>query len=185
MPTENNSKSSIVLWAIALVIVFVGIFVFYKVKNESGTTPTGTDITSGWSTYTDEDEGITFKYPNDIPTSYIHSVDWPPLAQVTDGPFSCTEAGDTKTKAGRTLKKTISEREYCVTEKNEGAAGSIYTQYSYITPKDDKLVTFTFTIQAVQCGNYNDPDKTACTNERAAFNIDPIIDQIIQTAEFL
>lgn len=185
MPTENNSKSSIVLWAIALVIIFVGIFVFYKVKNESGTTPTGTDITSGWSIYTDEDEGITFKYPEDINASYIHSADWPPLAQVTDGPFTCTEAGDVKTKVGKTIKKTIDGKEYCVTEKNEGVAGSIYTQYTYITSKDGKLVTLTFTMQAVQCGNYDDPDKLACTNERAAFSVDPIVDQMIQTVEFL
>lgn len=173
-----------VLWIIALIIVFVGIFVFYKVNNEETTTPTGTNATSGWSTYTDEEEGITFKYPDDIPTSYIHSVDWPPLAQITAGPFTCTEAGDVKTKAGKTVKKTIEGREYCVTEKTEGAAGSIYTQYTYVTPKDDKLVTFSFTLQAVQCGNYDNPDKLACTNECAAFSIDPIVDDMIQTVVF-
>ncbi len=61
-----------------------------------------------------------------------------------------------------------------------GAAGSIYTQYSYVTATDNnKLLNLSFTLRFVQCANYEDPQKTACEKGRGTFDIDSIIDRIV------
>ncbi|MCX6813600.1 MAG: hypothetical protein NTV77_03975 [Candidatus Azambacteria bacterium] len=124
---------------------------------------------------------VFINFPDSLSTIYMHALDWPPQAAVVDGPFTCVEAGSEITSAGRTEKHIINNREYCVTKQSEGAAGSIYTQYIYALPKGGKTVVFTFTIRATQCGNYDDPKKTECENERASFDIDNLIDRVAQT----
>jgi hypothetical protein len=144
---------------------------------------------SGWKTFTDTKAGISFQYPETLPIEYIHVVDWPPQIQIINEPFVCTEGGSEVLSAGQTLKRVINQRDYCVTKESEGAAGSIYTLYAYATPIDltslpnegNKTIIFTFSLRMVQCANYDDPQKTACENERALFNIDPIVDQIVKS----
>lgn len=180
-------KSNIVLGAIALVLIAgcaFALHTFQKKKTTETPVLSDTAATKGWATYTDPDEGITFKYPADFTTTYIHPVDWPPMAQVMDGTFTCKEVGATTASAGRTTKRTINGKEYCVTEETEGAAGSMYTQYAYQAAVGGKLVFLTFTTRAPQCDNYDDPAKTACKTERNSFSIDSLIDQIFQTVGF-
>jgi hypothetical protein len=76
---------------------------------------------------------------------------------------------------------TVGGRSYCVTKQSEGAAGSIYTQYAYAFPDGTGTAIFTFTLRAVQCANYDDPKKTECENERAAFDPDGIMDRVTKT----
>ena len=144
---------------------------------------------SGWKTFTDTKTGISFQYPETLPTEYIHVVDWPPQMAVINEPFVCTEGGSEIMTAGQTLKQVINGRNYCVTKESEGAAGSIYTQYAYAILADlnnlpqegNATVIFTFSLRMVQCANYDDPQKIACETERASFNIDPIVDQIVRS----
>lgn len=131
-----------------------------------------------------ESSEVTFNYPKDLPTKYIHTVDWPPVVQASDGEFTCTNAGTPEQRAGRTEKRTIDGREYCVTEVSEGAAGSIYIQYAYMTEIENKNVFVRFTTRAVQCENYDDPEKTECKNERNSFNIDQVVAEIVQSVKF-
>lgn len=141
-------------------------------------------LDTSWESFTDADQGVTFKYPKDLTTIYIHKVDWPPKINVNDGPFSCTEAGLENAPAGQTDKRVVDNREYCVTKESEGAAGSIYTQYAYAFPTNEKVLIFTFSLRSVQCGNYDDPQKTECESERTTFDVDRFVDQIAQTVEF-
>jgi len=144
---------------------------------------------SGWKTYTDTTTGISFQYPETLSTTYIHAFDWPPKIAVLNQPFVCTEGGSEIMTAGQTLKQVINGRNYCVTKESEGAAGSIYIQYAYATSADlnnlpqegNSTIILTFSTRMVQCGNYDDPQKTTCETERASFNIDPIIDQIVKS----
>lgn len=127
-------------------------------------------------------EGITFYYPPMLTTRYISPVDWPPQILVGEGQFMCTEAGEEMARAGRTEPQIIRDREYCVTKVTEGAAGSIYTQYSYITTlPDNKLINFLFSLRFVQCGNYDEAQRIECEKERAAFDIGPTVNQIVET----
>jgi hypothetical protein len=145
--------------------------------------------TESWKTSTDTAERVSFKYPEDLSTTYIHAVDWPPTVAVTDGPFSCTEAGSEIARAGKTELRRVVDREYCVTKESEGAAGSTYTMYAYAfepqTGGNGSVVILTFTLRAPQCANYDDPQKSACEGERETFDIDGVVDRIASTLRFL
>lgn len=136
---------------------------------------------NGWKTYSDTEKNISFQYPEDLKTTYIHPVDWPPRAQILSESIPCTEAGTEIERAGKTEKILVDTRPYCRTKISEGAAGSIYTQYAYAFEREKKTIIFTFTMRAVQCANYDDPQKTACENEQGAFDIDGTLDRIAQT----
>lgn len=130
-------------------------------------------------TYTDAETGATFEYPETLSTTYISTTDWPPLLQIVDGTYECREAGREIDRAGKTEKKVINGRNYCVTTVTEGAAGSIYTMQAYAFPKgNNQVAILTFGLRATQCGNYDNPQKSACESERAAFSMDAIMDQI-------
>ncbi len=139
-----------------------------------------TDVT--WKTIIDKKAGVSFRYPETLGTTYMRALDWPPHVAVTSGPFECLTAGSEIALNGRTESRMIGGREYCITKASEGAAGSVYTQYAYAAKKEDKVLTFTTTIRATQCGNYDDPKKTECERERTTFDLDNIMDRIIQTA---
>jgi len=129
-------------------------------------------------TYTDEH--VTFEYPETLSTTYIRAIDWPPKVTVTDSAISC-EAGETE--IGMTKQIDINGRTYCVTTRSEGAAGSMYTDYTYVTEKDGKTLTLTFTLRLVQCANYNEPDRSLCTAEREGFSVDDVAARVLQSAE--
>jgi hypothetical protein len=128
--------------------------------------------------------GVSFQYPQALGAQYINAFDWPPQFQKIDEEFSCTEAGESEERAGRTDLKEINGREYCVTEIVQGAAGSIYTQYAYAFEKDGETVILNFSTQMPQCGNYPEMEKVQCENERLAFDLDKIVDKIARTAAF-
>lgn len=134
-----------------------------------------------WKTMTDSKTGITFQYPETLLTTYIHTQDWPPQVQVLNEPYPCTEAGEETARAGKTEKRLVDNREYCRTSIVEGAAGSIYTQYAYAFPKDNKTVIFTFTTRATQCGNYDEVERKACEGERETFDLDSIVDRMARS----
>lgn len=129
----------------------------------------------GWMTTKDSVSGVSFQYPKELQTTYIHTADWPPKFTVTNGVFICKDTG---------IVTIINRQQYCVIKESQGAAGSTYTNYSYSTQKDGKLVTLTFTLRFPQCGNYNDPQKTACENERTTFNLDSIVDRMFNAMVF-
>lgn len=132
-------------------------------------------------TFSDAKTGIAFRYPKELATEYIRAFDWPPQVQLLDEPLTCNNAGSEVVGAGQTMEKTINGRDYCITKISNGAAGSTYTQYAYAFQKNGGTAILTFTIRSVQCGNYDDPKKTACETERNAFSIDGIIDAIVGT----
>lgn len=125
-----------------------------------------------------------FKYPETLPTTYITAVDWPPDIFLNEEGYECTEAGSTTDRAGRTETRTINGREYCVTEVEEGAAGSVYTQYAYMTTSGEETFTLTFSTRSVQCGNYDEIERLACERERAGFSLDTLVEQMVATVQF-
>jgi hypothetical protein len=149
--------------------------------NAAGPPASAEPSTAGWLTQTDASNGLGFRYPPDLRTRYIHPVDWPPMLQVVDGPWQCTEAGSEIARAGKTERQTLGGRSYCVTRESEGAAGSIYTMYAYAFEHGGRVAVLTFSLRAVQCGNYDEPSKSECETERAAFDVGPTIDAIART----
>lgn len=147
----------------------------------SGAPQAPTDSYRGWERGTDANTGILFRYPNKLQTQYISLVDWPPRFQVLEQPFLCTEAGDVVAQGGETSRHIISGRPYCVTRVDEGAAGSVYSQYAYAFPYGDGEVILTLTLRAPNCENYDEPNRSACDAERESFGLDALVDSIAQS----
>ncbi|MFA6253904.1 MAG: MliC family protein [Candidatus Paceibacterota bacterium] len=135
-------------------------------------------------TFVDDETGITFQYPDKILTKYIETVDWPPKVQELREPFSCVETGAETGRAGKTARQIINGQDYCVTKESEGAAGSIYTNYVYAFPYNNTTIIFTFSLRFVQCDNYDDPQKSACKQERSLFSPDNATDQMAESLSF-
>lgn len=140
-------------------------------------------VDASWKTVEDEASGLTFRYPEKLSTQYIDIVDWPPEVQVLNEAFECIEAGNEIDRAGETEKRIVDDRNYCVTRKTEGAAGSMYTQYAYAFPKDNTTVTFIFTLRSQQCANYDELKKTECENERESFDVDNVVDKMAKSVK--
>lgn len=138
-------------------------------------------VPSEWQSYEDVASGAAFRYPPALTTRFISALDWPPKLQLLNEPFSCTEAGSEIARAGRTEKRMVDTRTYCVTKISEGAAGSVYAQYAYAFPKDGGTAIFTFSLRSVQCANYDEPARRECENERSSFDMDGVIDRIAET----
>lgn len=136
-----------------------------------------------WKTFTDTATHASFQYPSTLSTKYISLVDWPPKVQVTTDPFTCTQAGSEKARAGMTEQKTINGTIYCLTTTSEGAAGSVYNQYAYAFSQNNTTIILTFSLRFVQCANYDQPAQKECQTERAVFTPDTILDQIAQTVQ--
>ncbi len=173
---KNTTLATII---IILVVVVVGaLFLTSRAGEKPGPT---LSVPSDWKTFNDPALSVSFRYPAALSTKYINALDWPPKVQIIDAPFSCTGAGSETAQGGITEKKVINGRTYCITHETQGAAGSIYTMYAYATEINGKTPVFTFSLRAVQCANYDEPQKTECDTERAAFDIDSIIDKIMGT----
>lgn len=137
--------------------------------------------TENWNIVTDQERNITFKYPTDFKTTYIHPQDWPPKIAFIEEHYTCTQAGTETARTGETKQRVINGNTYCVTKVTEGAAGSIYTQYAYAFEKSGKTAIFTFSTRASQCANYPDAQKAECATERAQFDEGAVLDQVAET----
>lgn len=110
-------------------------------------------------------------FDTSLSTKYIHAQDtWPPVIVRTDAVFSCIESGKEVLQGGKTTSQYIDGKAYCITVASEGAAGSIYSTYTYTTSYESSTLKTVFTLRLVQCENYNDPNKTACIQERESFD---------------
>lgn len=137
-----------------------------------------------WVSGTNTDGTVSFRYPTDFGTKYIHPVDWPPEARLLEEPFVCTPGGESEVlPAGMTEEKTINGNVFCVTKESEGAAGTTYTMYAYARDFLGKTLIFTWSSRAVQCMNYDDPEKSECLAERDVFDPDGLLSRISETAE--
>lgn len=148
----------------------------------STTTPPPVEGMETWKTTSTLQ--ASFRYPVDFGTTYIHPQDWPPVLVLPTKPYSCIESGTEIAQAGQSKKVVMDGQEYCRTISSEGAAGSIYNTYTYMTVHHAKNVMITFTTRAVQCANYNDHERADCEAERENFNVDSVASQIIGTVEF-
>lgn len=139
--------------------------------------------TASWESSNDTARGISFKYPKNFGTTYVEPEDWPPQVAVIDGPLKCTEAGVETERAGKTVKRVVNGHTYCITTITEGAAGSLYKQYSYATEKNGQVAIFVFSTRQPQCANYSEPKKAECTTELSTWSPDSMIDAMFSTLE--
>ena len=125
-------------------------------------------------------QGTQFSYPSPFPVTYITPQNWPPEVTMAAGDFSCVEGNSVGPEGGQkqTSKRTIGESEYCVGVSAEGAAGSTYTTYEYMTAQGDFLVTVNFILRTPQCMNYDGKEQMACKTQQETFNVDALVERI-------
>lgn len=142
----------------------------------------------GWKT--SSKNNIVFQYPEELGTQYMDTNKWPPEVKVNAGEYSCVqlqneEGGPTET----VLQQVIDGRTYCAKTTSEGAAGSIYKTYTYTTSKNGKLIAINFILRYTNCDVYNnDTDLEQkqykeCNKEEESFDVDSLVDQIVQTVQ--
>lgn len=152
------------------------------------------DEATEWETYQNDELGYEFHYPEELDTRYIsiniHPFGWPPKVSIAsiDLEFVCEEIqGKLPSGYGSQAEVTINGTIYCVLKTSSGAAGSSYVEFKYITNKDNKQLTFEFTLRYINCGVFLEGEEEfkECEEERKEFNEDLLADQIISTFRFI
>lgn len=140
---------------------------------------------SNWLTFEDKEQNISWLYPEKLSASFISTQTWPPKVSLSNMDYNCpvTEAGSSL--PDRTMERQVDDRTYCVTATSEGAAGSVFTDYTYSRVRDGKLINISFALRYPQCDNYDDPQKSDCKGERETFDLDSVIDKIAQSVSLV
>ena len=128
---------------------------------------------------------IVFLETKELNTKYISGQTWPPKITVSEASeLICNETALESSIPERVYKQIVNNQEYCITASSEGAAGSVYAEYSYSTIKFNKLITLDFALRFVNCYNYDGENQTACIAERETFNPSDNINEIVSSAEY-
>jgi len=134
-----------------------------------------------WTTATNDD-GIAFKYPEELPAEYISTADWPPVIKIENGTYSCeTTPQEVSSMLAITSERLIDDNTYCVKVEHEGAAGSVYSSYTYTTLKEGELAKISFSLRYPNCLNYDEEKSEECYAERESFDVDSIAHEIVRS----
>ncbi len=166
-----------IVWIV--IVIFVLGFMFYMKKNLQPVQP------ALFPAHVPLPPAEALYYNTALKTNHVRFVDkdWPPMVKLDTGLFSCTPTGTEITQRGQMTEKIISGKKYCVTVTSEGAAGSTYKTYTYVTQTGNNLGTLTFTLQFVQCMNYDEPEQTTCKLDQSSLDIDKIAYSIFTKKE--
>lgn len=124
---------------------------------------------------------IEFSYPEKLTAKYIDTVEWPPKVMIATGEFSCAETLAESSLPEFVARRMVDDRVYCVRAVNEAAAGSVYSTYTYSTVREGNIIVLNFVLRYPQCLNYDDPQKSECQAERETFDLDSVVDRIVET----
>lgn len=138
---------------------------------------------SSWKMVRDTKQHISYAYPETLPSAYVHVQVWPPQPTVSLRSYTCTSGGAEISEQGRVQEKTIGGRPVCVNIASEGAAGSIYTTYTYVFQLGAKIVQLSSVVRTVQCDNYDNPQNTACKKEQAGFDFETILEGVVKSVQ--
>ena len=137
-----------------------------------------------WTTATSTD-GVEFQYPESLTTQFILPQNWPPTLSVQNGNLKCME-GTIDGVSGQpmqTKKIQIEDREYCLATSSDPALGIVYVHMVYATLYGGKVVQADFTLRYPECMNYKEPNRSACTKEQGSFDINGVVDRIVQSVK--
>ncbi|MCX6764666.1 MAG: hypothetical protein NTU58_03100 [Candidatus Nealsonbacteria bacterium] len=157
-----------------------------------------TDETFGWKTYTNNEHGFEMKYPENfffsepkITTTSCDYLDFSKQCPYVPVPgFNIENEKDLEAATEKGLikieKVKINDRNYCLQQSSEGAAGSIYTNYYYTTVKNDKCISLNLVLYDINCGVLGSADEENYKKcEDGKIKKSEILDKIIFTFKFL
>ena len=142
-------------------------------------------------------DGIIFQAPKSLEIEYVALHKWPPEIKILNninglplgieikkGELKCLTTPEESSFSKRFYQQNINGRTYCIRAESEGAAGSVYTDYSYYTIYKQKLISINFVLRFSNCSHYPEPERIECVAEREAFDIGNIINEIVETIFF-
>jgi len=143
----------------------------------------------------DTNLGISFSYPENMSLSYMHPESWPPKVSVVKGTAEkdaivFTDFPEAQVRVGvhpgipSVSKRMVDNRVYCVRTSSEGAAGSTYETSVYELYKEGRLIIGEVIMRKTNCENYDDPKRLECKGERETFDLDSVMDKILQSVIF-
>lgn len=150
-------------------VVVVALVAFYGLKVAAP--ETSADLYEGWSEVSAN--GLTFRYPDPFPGSYVSAATWPPEVERTAG-YACDEGTN---QFFHTEEKVINGTTYCLSKVSEGAAGSTYIDYEYAK----EGIKVSFSLRFPQCANYDKPQQDECLVEQDTFESDTLADRILSS----
>lgn len=130
-------------------------------------------------------QNISFMYPVELPTTYIKAAQWPPVVERVVNEYSCTPGPITAADGPMQTveRRTIGDREYCVTSRGQGTADGTVTAYEYAFAFGDSTYRLFFQLRYPQCLNYAGTEQQSCVNEQENYNLDAVIDRIAQSIQ--
>lgn len=166
-----SGKYLTILAIIVILGAACGVYLISAIPTNAPDPATSPSDNPEWVLSSPSPQGTAFEYPSPFPATYLSPQEWPPVVTLEGGEYSCAEE----------QQRMIEDREYCVVETSEGAAGSVYHSYEYIVSQGDFVARVRFTLRVPQCMNYDEPEQSACKAEQASFDIDGLADRIAQS----
>jgi len=186
-----NKKHIVISFIIITAILLIGAAIFKLTTRDSaptkltGVAPTSANLNNSsennnlWQPLVNQGQKLEFQYPTKLTAKYISLVEWPPIVTSQEGQqLDCPETPAESSLPERVARRQVDDRIYCIESSSEGAAGSVYTKYSYSGVWNEKIIKFNFALRYPQCNNYGEPQQTECGNERESFDLDGVIDRM-------
>ncbi len=118
--------------------------------------------------------GYSFSYPKNVDGDYLRLISDPEIT-VLSNDFICLESMQMTSILGN---------QYCTSTTEEGAAGSIFSTYTYVFDSSDKKLSLTFTTRKPQCLNYDSPQADECQKEISVFDADKLFIVVKNSLKF-
>ena len=100
--------------------------------------------------------------------------------EIKNNEIECKETDLSSSLPFSVAEREINNKKYCISASSEGAAGSVYTEYSYATVIENKVYSIKFIARYPQCDNYPEEESAKCKKEREFFNLNGLIDKEIE-----
>jgi hypothetical protein len=198
---QNKGISTLVGIIIILLVVIIlggGVYLWQQ-KNFSNETaePVPNDF-EGWQTYTNSQYGFEFKYPENFGANVWRPFFWPPtttVVSISEDPIAkgCPNfpGGLPSGYAGTQETVRINNIDYILYKASDGAAGSSYDSYCYVTKKDQNYYVISFVIRTTNgcgqnCGPYCGTQyEQECLNFSLLKDVETPIKNIVSTFKFI
>ena len=113
----------------------------------------------------------------EIQNKYYRIQDWKLASEAK--PYSCVPSTGFP-EAPRVTEENIEGNTYCVSSLPSGAAGTTYTDYTYSRVVKGELVIISFVLVSPNCGNYDEPEMSACAEEQANFDVNELVASVFE-----
>lgn len=130
-------------------------------------------------------QNISFMYPVELPTTYVQAAQWPPVVERVVNRYSCNPGPITATDGPMQTveRRTIGDREYCVTSRAQETPEGIVRAYEYVFAFGDATYRLFFQLRYPQCLNIEGAAQQSCISEQENYNLDAVIDRIAQSIQ--